>query len=252
MTLIHQNIAFGLSVFICTLTSLAAELCHVARNKCVARMGCSMALHNYITNCGPVIHGETDICTPDCRKALISLFSTDDKAGEMFMTCDCNGNQFCEESKHRIEICSNDVIQGLHSIDDDETMLSCSLASMICEADTRCCTALDFYQLHCKKMWAGEKCTHRCNNSIQILYGQHKAKKLRTCYCDGTEGLTAGSSGLLHIYPLDQPVHALHYNSALNDIQCQASPDITQPSKMAMAQQDRSPGYEFIFTKFET
>ena len=36
-------------------------------------------------------------------------------------------------------------------------------------------------------MFRGRKCTDRCINSIQILQRQKAAKKLETCYCDGTE-----------------------------------------------------------------
>ena len=163
------------------------ELCNRAQNKCVSRVGCGMALHNYFLNCRALINRETDECTSDCQKAIISLLSTEDQEGANFMTCDCNGNNFCLNHRKRMEICSRDVMQAMESVYDEETDISCSLAELICRADTSCYTALGFYERHCTKLFKGEKCSARCNNSLTILYRQVKARKLRTCICDGTE-----------------------------------------------------------------
>ena len=171
----------------CFRWTTALELCNKARNKCVSRVGCGMALHNYYIGCGSLIHGQTNVCTATCQKALISLLSTEDQAGEAFMTCDCDGNQFCISQKLRIDVCSKDVMPAMRSLEDYNTQISCSLAELICSADTSCFKALEYYQRHCRKLWSGEKCTARCNNSIAILYRQTKAQKLRTCLCEGTE-----------------------------------------------------------------
>ena len=182
---------WGVLWFLVTISMMfaqgAAELCNQAQSKCVSRAGCSMALHNYFFNCGEVIHGEIDICPARCRKALVSLLSTEDQEGEAFMECDCNGNSFCHTHKLRMEICSKDVLSAMKSVNDDSTDISCSLAELICRADTSCLTALQYFNHHCAKLHMGEKCSARCNNSLSILFRQRKARKLRTCICDGTE-----------------------------------------------------------------
>ena len=170
-----------------TMCGKQRELCNRAQNKCVSRVGCGMALHNYFLNCRALINRETDECTLDCQKAIISLLSTEDQEGANFMECDCNGNDFCLNHRKRMEICSRDVMQAMESVYDDETDISCSLAELICRADTSCYTALGYYERHCTKLFKGEKCSARCNNSLTILYRQAKARKLRTCMCDGTE-----------------------------------------------------------------
>lgn len=162
-------------------------LCNRAQNKCVARVGCGMALHNYFLNCRALINRDTDVCTPDCQKAIISLLSTEDQEGANFMECDCNGNRFCVNNRKRVEVCSRDVMRAMESVYDDHTDISCSLAELICQADTSCYTALMYYERHCSRLFKGEKCTPRCNNSLSILYRQAKAQKLWTCICDGTE-----------------------------------------------------------------
>lgn len=164
-----------------------AEQCKNAQDRCLAQLGCSMALHNYLMSCAELIHGSTDRCHPICQKAIVSLLSTQDQQGHNFITCDCQGNQYCQMQKRRVEICSNDVVAAMATIDDPEAIISCSLADLICSADTPCLTAMDYYKRHCGRLFRGEKCTSRCNNSLAILYRQSKALKLRTCQCDGTE-----------------------------------------------------------------
>ena len=126
-------------------------------------------------------------CTPGCRRALISLLSTEDAEGEQFLTCDCKGEAFCVEQRQRLEVCGQDVLQSLRAALDDTTPIDCTLAEMICAADTSCQAALDYYRDHCRKLFAGERCTQRCNNSLAILYRQEKGRKLHTCLCDGSE-----------------------------------------------------------------
>ena len=179
---------FTLGVIRTTSTATGEEVqCNVARQNCVARIGCSMALHNYLVYCGQVMHGQTDVCPARCRKALVSLLSTEDREGEAFMECDCNGNGYCHTQKQRLEICSRDVLAAMKQLTDDTVDISCSLAELICRADTSCLAALQYFDMNCAKLQSGEKCTSRCNNSLGILLRQKKARKLRTCVCDGTE-----------------------------------------------------------------
>lgn len=169
-------------------SSRAIESCESAQKKCVIRVGCGMALHNYFIGCNDVIYGNTGVCSASCRRALISLLSTEDRAGLAFVNCDCSGNELCEQQKKSVEMCDN-VLEAMETLDNNSTIVSCTLARWICEADTSCFTALRFYRRHCERLFDDDKprCTSRCNNSLSILYRQTKARKLRTCYCDGSE-----------------------------------------------------------------
>lgn len=69
----------------------------------------------------------------------------------------------------------------------NETVVSCTVAQWICEADALCSKALEYYNEYCRSMFHGKKCSHRCRNSISILRRQEKAAKLTTCRCDGQE-----------------------------------------------------------------
>jgi growth arrest-specific protein 1 len=171
-----------------------AEDCGIVQNQCISRTGCSMALQNYMISCGPVVHGsgaeegeQRRWCTLDCRNALLTLLSMDDRQGEKFMTCRCNGNAMCEQQRRMLGVCHEEVLRTLPVVMDNLTDISCTLAQWICSADTSCIAALNYYNLHCTKLFRGEKCTGKCNNSLSILYKQKKARKLRTCICDGSE-----------------------------------------------------------------
>ena len=83
------------------------------------------------------------------------------------MKCKCT-DAFCLDAKKRIDICRSAVLRATHN----ETRVSCSVAQWICMADPLCSTALDYYHSLCRSMFAGKKCTHRCNNSISILRRQ--------------------------------------------------------------------------------
>ena len=164
-----------------------SEICSEARKKCQKRMGCGMALNNYIMSCGPLIHGETTQCSYECKKALVSLLHTQDHIGLNFMTCDCNNEEYCVTQKRRIQVCSQPVLKALKGVNDEHTRINCSLAELICLTDPGCNEALRYYGDYCRKLFRSEKCTGRCNNSITILYRQERARKLRNCICDGTE-----------------------------------------------------------------
>ncbi|EFX90446.1 hypothetical protein DAPPUDRAFT_93942 [Daphnia pulex] len=156
------------------------ETCEVARLKCAYRVGCGMALQNYMVGCSDVITGSSQRCSDHCRNSLIALTSTEE--GEALMKCKC-GDTFCKDAKRRIDICRSAVLRATHN----STTVSCSVAQWICIADPLCSTALEYYNRFCRSMFAGKKCTLRCKNSISILRRQEKAAKLSTCVCDGSE-----------------------------------------------------------------
>lgn len=166
---------------------VGGESCERAQNRCVSRMGCSMALNMYFISCGALLHGETTVCSTKCMQSLISLISAGDQGGQDLMRCDCNGNDFCDTHRRRLAVCNSVVTDVMEKLYDDHSRITCSLAEMVCRADSPCLTALEYYQRHCDRLWRGEKCTSRCNNSLSILHRQEKARKLRSCICDGTE-----------------------------------------------------------------
>ena len=96
-----------------------------------------------------------------CLQALVSLLSTQDGEGANFMECDCDGNNVCQRQKRRLSVCSHDVMAAMESIKDDDTQISCSLAELICRADTPCLFALNYYQKHCQRLFIGDRCTSR-------------------------------------------------------------------------------------------
>lgn len=98
------------------------------------------------------------------------------------MQCDCS-DDFCLDSKSRVEVCRHQVTMATRN----ESIVSCTVAQWICEADALCSKALEYYNEYCRSMFHGKKCSHRCRNSISILRRQEKAAKLTTCRCDGQE-----------------------------------------------------------------
>lgn len=158
-----------------------AHSCAIARMKCAYRKGCGTALRSYIIDCASVLAGKASSCSTLCKRALISLTSTPE--GKKLMACNCNGSEFCQLSKERVEICRPEVSRATA----ENVVVSCSVAHWICVADPPCSAALGYYHHFCRKMFHGYQCTHRCNNSLAILNRQAKAEKLRTCYCDGNE-----------------------------------------------------------------
>lgn len=154
--------------------------CEEARLKCAYREGCGMALQNYMVGCSAVLQGPTQHCPQICLHSLIALTSTEE--GRDLMNCQCN-DEFCEEQKSRVEICRPSVTHANRN----GSVVSCTAAQWICAADTLCSTALEYYHRNCKSMFNGKKCTHRCQNSINILRRQEKAAKLKTCKCSGHE-----------------------------------------------------------------
>jgi len=180
--------------------------CNTARFKCAQRPGCKMALTSYAMHCNVLVAEDGDrkgkrpfaarhksledihdeyrnenVCSSHCRHSLIALMSTHE--GRRMMKCDCEDDSFCERSKASVAPCQEEVELAT----DPDTIVSCTSAQWICAADPDCSTALDWYNTLCRAMFKGRKCTKKCHNSISILRRQKAARKLETCYCDGTE-----------------------------------------------------------------
>lgn len=166
---------------------VTSELCDHARLQCTVRTGCQMALNNFFHGCNSIILGEEKRCTTACQHALVSLLATEDGAGLAFINCDCRGHAECEERKRRVTVCQSHVLDSMDLVRDDRVALSCSFARWICEADTSCLAALQYYVQHCSKLFIGTRCTAKCRNSVHILYRQPNAHKLRACRCEGDE-----------------------------------------------------------------
>lgn len=185
--------------------------CEVARMKCAYRVGCGMALQNYLLNCADVMSGRIRRCSDLCKKALIALTSTEE--GQDLMRCDCERQEFCDVTKERIEICRPEVMRA----NEDDTVVSCSVAQWICAADPLCSTAVEYYRRLCRSMFHGKKCTLRCNNSISILNRQEKAAKLKTCVCDGTEDYDCDAIKFNMDRLCFHKVHQQHHHHPNND-----------------------------------
>lgn len=176
------------NLLLCSGSVKHLQSCHVAQLQCHSRSGCHMALNNFFINCHSVIKGEqANKCPIDCKHALVSLLSTEDEAGLAFINCDCNKGGLCSERKERVKVCQREVLDSMHVLREDSLPVSCNLARWICEADTSCLTALQYYYDHCSRLFSGLKCTSRCRNSLEILSRQPHARKLRACTCDGSE-----------------------------------------------------------------
>ena len=166
------------------------QSCQVAQLQCHARSGCQMALNNFFIHCSSLIVGdESDnaTCPVDCKHALVSLLSTEDNTGHAFINCDCDKDKMCVERKKRVEICQREVLNSMHVLREDAPPVTCNLARWICEADTSCLAALQYYYDHCSRLFKGIRCSARCKNSLRILSRQQHANKLRHCMCDGSE-----------------------------------------------------------------
>ncbi|XP_037074820.1 growth arrest-specific protein 1-like [Pollicipes pollicipes] len=153
--------------------------CGLARMKCLYRDGCRKALDNYMDGCLDIMNGHAKTCNDFCTKSLIALTST--QPGHALMECDCGEDQFCRATKRRLDPCRPQVQYANRN----DTVVSCEVAQWICGADNLCGTALDYYFRNCRAMFAGRRCSRRCNNSISILQRQQRAAKLQTCACEG-------------------------------------------------------------------
>ena len=161
--------------------AVSASKCEVARTKCAYRAGCGMALQNYMIDCAALIVGHSTICSAACERALIALLSTEE--GEALVECDCDASEFCETIRQRLQVCRHQVLNATAV----GSVVSCQTARSICNADLPCSTALVYFYDRCRHVFQGRACDVFCKNSLQILYRQEKADKLKTCFCDGGE-----------------------------------------------------------------
>ncbi|CAB4062854.1 GAS1 [Lepeophtheirus salmonis] len=158
------------------------ESCRFLSLKCSYRGGCGATLRSYLLECNDLIQNKTEICSESCKYTLIGLTSTPE--GKSMLDCDCGTDEECFNSRYRLEICSKDSVLYANRQD---TVVSCTEAKWICMSDSECSKALEYYNIFCKSMFRGNKCTNRCRNSINILKKQNKAAKLETCFCDNDE-----------------------------------------------------------------
>ncbi|XP_074650241.1 growth arrest-specific protein 1-like [Tubulanus polymorphus] len=124
-----------------------------------------------------------DGCTTQCREVLLSLLTSGGQANDM-MHCTCDGDAYCIRQRLAVEPCRDQVLSAINSVKDPQSILKCSLAKLICEADTSCLTALRYYSDLCVDMFKGNRCSKECNNSLTVLHQQKQAQKLTTCTCD--------------------------------------------------------------------
>ena len=64
------------------------------------------------------------------------------------------------------------------------TVVPCSAATVICQANPECDIALLYFNSNCRELFGGGRCSDACRNSAQILARQKAAAKLATCTCD--------------------------------------------------------------------
>jgi len=95
------------------------------------------------------------------------------------MDCTCQ-NTDCSLEKKRVEPCREEVTW--HTAPD--TVIPCSAATVICQANPECEIALLYFNSNCRELFGGGQCTDACRNSAQILARQKAAAKLATCTCD--------------------------------------------------------------------
>lgn len=163
------------------------ETCNDLETSCYTSLGCGNALHNYQLVCGRQLSGDTDECTEECQRALITLIARDN--GYKFITCKCkNGNERysdCDEKKRNIQVCKN-ILDAVERLNDTTQPINCLTAHLICDTDSTCAAALNYYHSLCGNLKDAGWCSERCNESINILYQTKYAMKLQKCKCDKT------------------------------------------------------------------
>lgn len=155
--------------------------CKQAYRKCALREVCAPALRAFDTHCKDLLTNQTNTCSSKCIKAIVRLRSYEN--GQDLFSCDCQSDYNCLTIQQQVINCEPQV----EEIINPSSIVSCSVASLICLADQSCATALRFYQTNCKSMLSERYCSRMCNTSLSILHNQSKAKKLMTCKCDGLE-----------------------------------------------------------------
>ena len=67
------------------------------------------------------------------------------------------------------------------------TVVPCSAATVIRQANPECEIALLYFNSNCKELFDGGACTDACRNSARILARQKAAAKLASCTCDKSD-----------------------------------------------------------------
>lgn len=157
--------------------------CREAFSQCDRRQVCGPALRNFQEHCSDLVRNETQTgCSKMCLDAMVALRSTEES--DALMKCDCEDDQLCIRSKQRtLAACKSQVDELVR----DDTVVSCSTASLICGANQSCSGALGYYYANCQSLVSLRYCSPACNNSLSILYRQPNAFKLITCRCDRSE-----------------------------------------------------------------
>jgi len=151
--------------------------CMMAAISCNYRAGCGSALRQYRESCASLVEGTTSACSVSCQHALVGLISTAE--GERLMDCTCQ-NPDCSLEKKRVEPCREEVTWQTAP----GTVVPCSAATAICQANPECDIALLYFNSNCRELFGGGRCSDACRNSAQILARQKAAAKLATCTCD--------------------------------------------------------------------
>ncbi|XP_045215559.1 uncharacterized protein LOC123565850 [Mercenaria mercenaria] len=168
----------------CT-AGITSMSCVDVKHLCMEKVGCSMAWHNYHIHCQNAIDGDVQTCTVSCQRAITVLLSAQDGIGRLFTNCSCNVLgvlDSCDEQR-RLNFCSQFVLDLLETLD-DSAVVGCSAARIMCEADAACHTAFQMYMSQCESMIKGLECKKECEDSLNQLYKENRAAKLKSCICD--------------------------------------------------------------------
>lgn len=152
--------------------------CNDVKHMCKERVGCSLAWHNYEILCQNVQNNDARTCNVRCERAIIVLLTGKDGIGRLLLNCSC-GRDVCAEQE-RLQLCSESIVTAL----DESVVVNCSLARLLCEADSACHTAFQLYMSHCQPMRKGLECTMACGKSLTLLHRQERAEKLKNCICN--------------------------------------------------------------------
>lgn len=173
------GLAYTLLVVINNMTKkgLAVEHCSEAFTRCTLSLGCYSALRNLQENC---LESERH-CKRNCIYSIVSLIHT----FPALSTCNSSQNELYSVPKRKLEICEKKVEKTLKTLKNDH--LPCSLSLKLCEAETRCSTALFYYRKNCQRLFRkkGITCQPACKRSAKILYSTIQGHHLRRCKCKG-------------------------------------------------------------------
>lgn len=153
------------------------EHCSEAFGRCTLNLGCYNALINLQDNC---LETENR-CKKSCIYSIVSLIHT----FPALSTCNSSQNELYSVPKKKLEVCEKKVEKTLKTLNNDH--LPCALSLKLCEAETRCSTALFYYRKNCQRLFRkkGISCQPACKRSAKILYSTIEGYHLRRCKCKG-------------------------------------------------------------------